>query len=42
MSSVASGLEFLFVNQTLIYEKSELKVFKNVKFWGEIYNKWLK
>ena len=35
---VSSGLEFQSVNHTSIYENSELKVFKNIKFLGEISN----
>ena len=38
LSSIFSGLEFRSVNHTSIYENSELKVFKNVKFLGEICN----
>ena len=34
-TSVSSDLEFGSVNQTSIYEKSELKAFKNIKFLGE-------
>ena len=30
--SISSGLEFLSVNHTSIYGKSELKVFKNIIF----------
>ena len=40
LSSISSGLEFWSVNHTSIYESSELKVFKNIKFLGEISNKW--
>ena len=32
LSSISSGLEFWSVNHTSIYENSELKVFKNIKF----------
>ena len=35
------GLEFWSVNHTSTYEISELKVFKNIKFLGEISNNWL-
>ena len=38
LSSISSGLEFLSVNQILIYENSKLKVFKNMKVLGEISN----
>ena len=40
LSSVSSGLEFWSVNHTSIYENSEFKVFKNIKFLGEISNNW--
>ena len=33
-------LGFWSVNQTLIYKNSESKVFKNIKFLGEISNNW--
>ena len=36
LPSIARGLEFLSVNHTSIYENSELKVFKNIKYFGEI------
>ena len=36
LSSISIGLEFRSVNHTLIYESSEVKVFKNRKFLGEI------
>ena len=38
LSSISSGLVFLSVNHTSIYESSELKVFKNIKFLGEVSN----
>ena len=38
LSSISSGLEFLSVNHTTIYENFELKVFKNIRFLGEISN----
>ena len=38
LSSVSSGLEFRSVNHISIYENPELKIFKNVKFSGEISN----
>ena len=34
------GLEFWSVNHTSIYDKSESKFFKNIKFSGELSNKW--
>ena len=36
LSSISSGLEFLLLNHTLIYENYELKVLKNITFFGEI------
>ena len=38
LSSISSGLEFLSVNHTSIYENSESKMFKNINFVGEIPN----
>ena len=40
LCSISSGLEFSSVNHTWIYENSESKVFKNIKFLGEIANNW--
>ena len=40
LSSISRGLEFWSVNHTSIYENSELKAFKNIKFLGEISNNW--
>ena len=40
LSSVSSGLEIWSVNHTAIHENSELKVFKNMEFLGEISNNW--
>ena len=40
LSSISEGLEFWSVNHTLIYENCESRVFKNVKFSGEISNNW--
>ena len=40
LSSISSGLEFWSVNQTSIYQNSELKLFKNIKFLGEPSNNW--
>ena len=40
LSSIWSTLDFWYVNQTLIYEYYELKVFKNIKFFGERSNNW--
>ena len=36
LSSISSDLEFWSVDQALIYENSEYKVFKNIKLLGEI------
>ena len=38
LSSVSNGLEFWSVGHTSIYENSELKVFRNIKFLSEIFN----
>ena len=40
LSFISKGLEFWFVKETPIYENHELKVFKNTKFLGEIFNNW--
>ena len=40
LSSISSGLEFWSVNHILIYENSELKVFKNINILGDISNNW--
>ena len=40
LSSISRGLDFWRVNHTSIYEISETKVFKNIKFLGEISNNW--
>ena len=40
LSSTSSGLEFWLANYTSMYENSESKVFKNIKFLCEIYNYW--
>ena len=40
LSSVSRGLELWSVNYASIYGKSELKVFENRKFLGEISNNW--
>ena len=39
-SSISNGLEYWLVNHTSIYENFELKVFKNIKFFGEISSNW--
>ena len=38
LSLISSGLELWSVNQTSIYENSELKDFKSIKFSGELSN----
>ena len=40
LSSIFRGLEFWSVSHTSIYQSPELKVFKNMKFLGEISNNW--
>ena len=40
LSFISSGLEFWSLNHTSMYENSELKVFKNIKFLGEIFKNW--
>ena len=40
LSSISSSLEFWSVNHNAIYEKSELKGFKNIKLLGEISSGW--
>ena len=40
LSSISSGLEFRSLNQRLICENSESKVFRNIKFSGEVSNNW--
>ena len=40
LSWISNGLELWSLNQVSIYEKSELQVFKNIKFLGEIPNNW--
>ena len=36
LACVSSRLEFWFVNQTSIYENSELRFLKNIKFLCEV------
>ena len=38
--SISRGLKFWSGNHISIYENSELKVFKNIKFFGDISNNW--
>ena len=40
LSSISSSLDFWSVNHTSIYENYESKIFKNLKFLGEISNNW--
>ena len=40
LSSISSALEFWSVNHTSVYQNSELKVFKHIKFLGEISSNW--
>ena len=40
LSSISGSLEFGSPNHTSIYENSESKDFKDIKFLGEIYNTW--
>ena len=39
-SSISSGLEFWSNNHNSIYENSELNIFENINFLGEISNNW--
>ena len=41
LSSIYSGLGFWSGNHTWIYEHSQSKIFKNIKFLGETSNNWL-
>ena len=34
LSSISSGLEFLSVNHTTMYENSDLNILKNIKLGG--------
>ena len=40
LSFISAGLEFWSVNHTSIYENSDSKVIENMRFSGEIFNKW--
>ena len=40
LSSLSSGLEFWSLNHTSMYENADSKVFKNIKFLGEISSNW--
>ena len=39
-SYIFSDLEFCSVNFSSVYENSELKVFKNIKYLGEMSSNW--
>ena len=40
LSYIPSGLEFWSTNHTSIYENSELNVFQDMKYFGEISSNW--
>ena len=40
LSFMSRGLDFWSVNYTSLYKSSASKVFKNIKFLGEISNNW--
>ena len=40
LSSVSRGFEIWSVNHTSMYENSELKIFKNITFLGDISSNW--
>ena len=40
LSSICSGLEFWSANHTSIDENSEVKLFKNINFLGEMSDNW--
>ena len=40
LSYICRGLEFWSVNHTSLYEQSELKYFKIIKFVGDISTHW--
>ena len=40
LSSVSNSFKIGSVNRTSIYKNSELKVFKNVNLFGEIFCNW--
>ena len=42
LSSLSRGLAFWSVNHTSMCKNSELKVFRNIKFFGKISNNWPK
>ena len=42
LSFVSGSLEFWSVNHISIYENSELNIFKDINFLGEISNNWPK
>ena len=42
LSSISKGLKFWSINRKSVYENSELKVFRNIKFLREISSNWQK
>ena len=40
LPSTSRDLKFWLVNHTLIYENSELKLFRNITFFNKILNNW--
>ena len=40
LCSISDGLEFWSENHSSMYENSELKDYKNIKFLEEIFNNW--
>ena len=40
LSSISNGLKFWSVNNTSIYENSELNILKNINVFGEIFSNW--
>ena len=40
LSSISIGLEFWSEHDTSTYENSQLKVFKNIEFFGQIFINW--
>ena len=40
LSSISRGSEFWSVHHASIYESSDLKLFLNIKFFGEVSSNW--
>ena len=40
LSSISSGLELWSLNYASVYENFELKISKNIKYFGEIFSNW--